>query len=70
MKPDRKEKRNEEKKIRINKQKNNNIIFRGFDAMSATQLCKKASAKESQQGQAGYGEQLLRRSKRSCKMKL
>jgi hypothetical protein len=41
--------------------------FRGFDAGPATQLCEKASAKNSQQGHAGYGEELLRRSKRSCK---
>jgi hypothetical protein len=31
-----------------------------------TQLCKKASAKKSEQGHTGYGEELLR-SKRSCK---
>jgi hypothetical protein len=32
-----------------------------------TQLCKKTSAKKSQQGHARYGEELLRRSKCSCK---
>jgi hypothetical protein len=41
--------------------------FQGFDAGLATQLCKIASAKKSQQGHAGYGEELLTRSKRSCK---
>jgi hypothetical protein len=41
--------------------------YRGFDAGLATQLCKNASAKNSQQGLSGYGEELSRRSKRSCK---
>jgi hypothetical protein len=34
------------------------------------QLCKIASDKKSQQGHAGYGEELLRRSKHSCKNKV
>jgi hypothetical protein len=41
-------------------------MFRGFDAGPATQLCRSASAKKSQQGYTGYREELLR-SKRSCK---
>jgi hypothetical protein len=32
-----------------------------------TQLCKKGSAKKSHQGHARYGDELLERSKRSCK---
>jgi hypothetical protein len=35
-----------------------------FDDGPGAQLCKKASAKKSQRGHAGYGEELLRRSKR------